>query len=127
VGPPRGSEAWSHGTRRCSRREATRRSSTGDAKRACVSYFPPVLDKAVEPYLVRMDKVHADTTVVEANIEHPTDSGLLTKVVGKIGSLVERAQATGSAARTTVVDRTEPTWWPKSSADVQRSPTCCCL
>lgn len=65
-----------------------------------------VLEKAVERKLVKLDRVRADTTVVEANICYPTDSGLLTKAVGKIGRLVERVHATGAAARTTVVDRT---------------------
>ena len=36
--------------------------------------------------LVRTDKVRADTTVVEAAVSYPTDSGLLAKAVGSIAA-----------------------------------------
>jgi IS5 family transposase len=38
-----------------------------------------LLAKAAEAKLVRVDKVRADTTVVEANVAYPTNSGLLAK------------------------------------------------
>jgi IS5 family transposase len=60
--------------------------------------------KAVEARLVKTGRVRADTTVVEADVKYPTDSGLLTKAVGKAGRLIERIKATGAASRTTVVD-----------------------
>lgn len=42
-----------------------------------------LLAKATEAKLVRLDRVRVDTTVVEANVAYPTDSGLLAKgVVG---------------------------------------------
>jgi IS5 family transposase len=62
--------------------------------------------KAVEARLVKTNRVRVDTTVVEADIAYPTDSGLLTRAVGRIGRLVERIQATGAAARTREVDNT---------------------
>lgn len=65
-----------------------------------------LLVKAHEASIVNLERVRADTTVVEANIAYPTDSGLLTKAVGRLSRLVERVQATGAASRTTVVDRT---------------------
>lgn len=65
-----------------------------------------LLDKANGSKLIKTDRVRADTTVIEADIKYPTDSGLLTKAVGSITKLVDRIQATGAAARTTVEDRT---------------------
>ena len=56
-----------------------------------------------EEKLVCLDRVRADTTVVEANVAHPTDSGLLAKGAAKMGVLVV---ALGLATRTRFVDRT---------------------
>src|SRR5215813_1350060 len=47
-----------------------------------------LLAKANEAKLLRLGKVRADTTVVEANVCYPTDSGLLATVVSKIARLV---------------------------------------
>src|SRR5919107_1021666 len=44
-----------------------------------------LLAKAVEARVVKTGKVRADTTVVSANVEYPTDSGLLATAVVKIG------------------------------------------
>ena len=65
-----------------------------------------LLAKAHEAKLVRLDKVRADTTVVEANVAYPTDSGLLAKGVAKLGRLAGQVQAAGLATRTTFRDRT---------------------
>ena len=43
-----------------------------------------LLAKASEAKLVRTDRVRADTTVVEANVAYPTDSGLLAKGVATL-------------------------------------------
>lgn len=56
--------------------------------------------KAVEAGLVDVSWLRADTTVVPANIKYPTDSGLLTKGISKISTLVARIQKTGVASRT---------------------------
>lgn len=64
-----------------------------------------LLTKAVAAKLIRTDKVRADTTVVEAAVAYPTDSGLLAKAVGGIASTVKRIQAAGGAVRTRVRDR----------------------
>ncbi len=65
-----------------------------------------LLAKAHEEKFVRLDRVRADTTVVEANVAYPTDSGLLAKGVAKMGVLVATLTALGLATRTRFVDRT---------------------
>jgi IS5 family transposase len=64
-----------------------------------------LLAKAARAKVLKTDKVRADTTVVEANVAYPTDSGLLTKVVAAIAVLVARIHAAGGATRTKVQDR----------------------
>ena len=64
-----------------------------------------LLAKAAEAKLLRTDKVRADTTVVEAAVAYPTDSGLLAKAVGGIARTVKRIQAADGATRTRVRDR----------------------
>jgi transposase, IS5 family len=64
-----------------------------------------LLAKASEAKLLRTDKVRADTTVVEADVAYPTDSGLLAKAVGKIARTIERVKAAGGATRTRSRDR----------------------
>jgi IS5 family transposase len=64
-----------------------------------------LLAKAAGARLLRTDKVRADTTVVEAAVAYPTDSGLLAKAVGTIARTVKRVQAAGGATRTRVRDR----------------------
>jgi hypothetical protein len=63
-----------------------------------------LLSTAVEARVVKTGKVRADTTVVSANVEYPTDSGLLAKAVVKIGKLVRRVKAAGGATRTGFFD-----------------------
>jgi len=65
-----------------------------------------LLAKAAEKDVVRLDKLRADTTVVEANVAYPTDSGLLAKGVAKLAKLSAAIKAAGLAARTTTRDRT---------------------
>ena len=64
-----------------------------------------LLAKAVEHKLVKTGKIRADTTVVSANIEYPTDVGLLAKAVCKISRTVSRIKACGAATRTRFRDR----------------------
>jgi IS5 family transposase len=54
---------------------------------------------------VRTNKVRADTTVVEADVGYPTDSGLLAKGIGAIARSVRRVKAVGGATRTRARDR----------------------
>jgi len=64
-----------------------------------------LLEKAAANKVIKLDKVRADTTVVEANVAYPTDSGLLAKAVNKMNRLVERIHAAGGAVRTKIRDR----------------------
>jgi IS5 family transposase len=65
-----------------------------------------LLAKAAENKVIRLDKVRADTTVVEADVCYPTDSGLLAKGVAKLARLTAQIKAAGLATRTTFRDRT---------------------
>ena len=51
-----------------------------------------------------MGKVRADTTVVSANVDYPTDLGLLAKAVRRIARIVARVKAAGAARRTRCPD-----------------------
>jgi transposase, IS5 family len=64
-----------------------------------------LLAKAAAGKLLRTDKVRADTTVVEADVGYPTDSGLLAKAVGAMARSVVRIKAAGAATRTHARDR----------------------
>ena len=64
-----------------------------------------LLAKAVAAKLLRTDKVRADTTVVEATVAYPTDSGLLAKAIGSMARTVVRIKAAGGATRTRSRDR----------------------
>jgi IS5 family transposase len=75
----------------------------GDA--AVAGLNEALLAKASAAKLLRTDKVRADTTVVEADVAYPTDSGLLAKTVGRIARTVERVKAAGGATRTRSRDR----------------------
>jgi IS5 family transposase len=75
----------------------------GDA--AVTGLNEALLVKATAAKLLRTDKVRADTTVVEADVAYPTDSGLLAKAVGSMARAVERIKAAGGAPRTRSRDR----------------------
>jgi transposase, IS5 family len=64
-----------------------------------------LLAKAIEAKVLKLNRVRADTTVVEANVAYPTDSGLLTKGIAAMGRIVGRIQASGLATRTRFRDR----------------------
>jgi IS5 family transposase len=64
-----------------------------------------LLAKAATAKLLRTDKVRADTTVVEAAVSYPTDSGLLAKAIGSMARSVARIKAAGGATRTRSRDR----------------------
>ena len=63
-----------------------------------------LLAKAHGAGLVDLGMVRVDTTVVEADIKYPTESGLLTKAVSRIAVLLRRLDRAGVAAG--FVDRT---------------------
>ena len=64
-----------------------------------------LLVKAAADKLLRTDKVRADTTVVDADVGYPTDSGLLARGVGTISRTVARIKTLGGATRTRMRDR----------------------
>lgn len=64
-----------------------------------------LLERAAETKLVRMHKVRTDTTVVEADVAYPTDSGLLAKAITRISAMVTKVKTAGGATRTSTRDR----------------------
>ena len=75
----------------------------GDA--AVTGLNEALLVKAAAAKLLRTEKVRADTTVVEADVAYPTDSGLLAKAVGAMARTVDRVKAAGGATSTRARDR----------------------
>ena len=65
-----------------------------------------LLAKAAEAKLVKSDRVRADTTVVPANVAHPSDAGLLAKGVIGLTRLTVRLKDLGLARRSRFRDRT---------------------
>ena len=65
-----------------------------------------LLAKAVEAKVLKTNRLRADTTVVEADVAYPSDSGLLAKGVAKMATTVKRLKAMGLATRTRFADRT---------------------
>jgi transposase, IS5 family len=65
-----------------------------------------LLAKADGAKVVRLDKVRADTTVVEANVAYPSDAGLLAQGVAQLTKLVGKLRTAGYASRTGFRDRT---------------------
>jgi transposase, IS5 family len=63
-----------------------------------------LLGLAGEAGAVPLDKVRADTTVVEADIKFPTDSGLLTSAIGRIA--VDLGRLGGFGLKAAFIDRT---------------------
>jgi transposase, IS5 family len=61
--------------------------------------------KLAQGRLLRGRKLRVDTTVVEADIDYPTDADLLEQAVRKVGGLVRRIKAQGAASRTRFRDR----------------------
>ncbi len=64
-----------------------------------------LLAKLAAGKLLRARKLRVDTTVVEADIDYPTDADLLEHAVRKLGGLVRRVKARGAARRTRFRDR----------------------
>jgi transposase, IS5 family len=64
-----------------------------------------LLAKLAGDKLLRARKLRIDTTVVEADIDYPTDADLLEQAVRTLGGLVRRLKARGAARRTPFRDR----------------------
>jgi IS5 family transposase len=61
--------------------------------------------KLAQGKLLRARKLRVDTTVVEADIDYPTDADLLEGAVRKLGGLVRRIKGRGAASKTQFRDR----------------------
>jgi len=64
-----------------------------------------LLCKLTADKLLRARKLRVDTTVVEADIDYPTDADLLEQAVRTVGGLVRRLKARGAARQTAFRDR----------------------
>jgi transposase, IS5 family len=64
-----------------------------------------LLEQLAAGKLLRARKLRVDTTVVEADIDYPTDADLLEHAVRKLGGLVRRIKGRGAASRTRFRDR----------------------
>ena len=64
-----------------------------------------LLGKLAADKLLRARKLRIDTTVVEADIDYPTDADLLERAVRTLGGLVRRLKTRGAARRTAFWDR----------------------
>ena len=65
-----------------------------------------LITQAAAAKVLKLDKVRADTTVVEANVAYPTDSGLLAKGVAKLAKTRGQVEGDRLAGRTPFRDRT---------------------
>jgi len=65
-----------------------------------------LIKRARDKKLIRGQKLRVDTTVVEADIRHPTDSGLLADATRVITRIVKQIKASGIAIRTRFRNRT---------------------
>ena len=65
-----------------------------------------LLIAANEQGVVSVEQVRADTTVVEADVRYPTDSGLLTSAIGRIATCLHRLDKL--RVKVDFVDRTSP-------------------
>jgi IS5 family transposase len=80
--------------------------TTRCGERAVSELNDALIAKATEAKVVKLNRVRADTTVVEANVAYPSDSGLLAKGVARIAATVNTLKAMGLATRTRLVNRT---------------------
>lgn len=64
-----------------------------------------LLALAVERRVLRSRRLRVDTTVVESDTRHPTDSGLCAHAVSRLTRVGKRVQAAGLARRTALRDR----------------------
>src|SRR3989441_12894149 len=69
-----------------------------------------LLALAVERKVLRSRRLRVDTTVVEADIRSPTDSGLCAHAVSRLTRLAKRIQAAGLARPVSLRDRRRPGW-----------------
>jgi IS5 family transposase len=64
-----------------------------------------LLKAAVEQRVLRSRRVRVDTTVMEADVRYPTDSGLCAQPISRVTRAARRVKAVGLAARSRFRDR----------------------
>src|SRR5579859_550384 len=64
-----------------------------------------LLRQAVERRVLRSRRLRVDTTVMEADVRYPTDSGLCAHAVGSLARAVRAVKCAGLALRTSFRDR----------------------
>ncbi len=64
-----------------------------------------LLAKAAAAKVLKTNRVRADTTVVEADVAYPTDSGLLAKGVATMAATIRQVKGAGLATGTATRDR----------------------
>lgn len=74
--------------------------TTRCGEQAVTALNEELLAAAVEARVVKTGKARADTTVVSADVDNPTDSGLLARTVRRMSGLVCRIRSVGVASRT---------------------------
>jgi transposase, IS5 family len=80
--------------------------TTRCGQRAVDGLNEALIVRAVEAKVLKLNRVRADTTVVEANVAYPSDSGLLAKGVARIAAVTRKLKSMGLATRTRLADRT---------------------
>lgn len=80
--------------------------TTRCGQKAVAQLNEALLAKAEAAKVLKLDKVRADTTVVEANVAYPSDAGLLGKGVARLAKLVAKLKEAGHGSRTSFRDRT---------------------
>src|ERR1700758_1905802 len=76
--------------------------TTRCGRRAVEGLNETLLAKAAQAKVLGTSRIRVDTTVVPANVAHPTDSGLLAEAVRRIAATGKRIQAGGGAIRTSI-------------------------
>ena len=74
--------------------------TTRCGQKAVAQLNEALLAKAEAAKVLKLDKVRADTTVVEANVAYPSDAGLLGKGVARLAKLVAKLKEAGHGSRT---------------------------
>ncbi len=80
--------------------------TTRCGEQAVTALNEELLAAAVEARVVKTGKARADTTVVSADVDNPTDSGLLARTVRRMSGLVCRIRVGGRRVAHAVRDRT---------------------
>jgi IS5 family transposase len=90
-------------------------------ERAVAELNDALIAMAAERRLIKMHKLRADTTVVEANVAYSVDSSLLARGIARIAKLTHQAMVAGLATRTRLRDPAEVAAFRRRLAKAIRS------